>query len=438
MAATKDDIKALQESLNALLKMSTNMTTEIEQLKQENRELRASRDLEATRISANKQKWTEMNTEAKELLQKMMTVKEELKADGIENDYFTESSVEVTSLIANLFEENMGKGIDLSAIKAEPEDIPTLVPFTGTGREERLEIQFGLDGDCSAVALRRFIDRFKVIKAINMKNQLVGWDSAIYRADKLKLGLTNEPFDYVSFENAMAQEWTKDDNLILEKLKDKYMNTQAIEMNILTFEKATQEQKEDLGEFIMRLRRSVREAYDGEHQEELDKRVAWKFVSGVSDKQITRKLMESGWMKDRHSAKPLEELLKIAEVARQTDEAIEVIGKEKHVPHVSAFQSLPEEHEVENISAFVRPHQNKNNLDRGKTSSGESKSSYSSGNSASSSGSNLPIPMKECWYCKKKHRGGWFLCTKRKNEDPSWKPGRNKASKDNTKQDFRE
>ena len=72
----------------------------------------------------------------------------------------------------------------------------------------------------------------------------------------------------------------------------------------------------------MRLRRLVKEAYDGDNQPELDKRVPWKFVSGVQDKQITKKLMETGWMLDKRHAKPLEELLKLAEVTKQTDDAV--------------------------------------------------------------------------------------------------------------------
>ena len=327
MAATKEDIQALQESINTLLKLSTNLTSEVEQLKQENKELRASKEAESTRVVANKQKWSEMNKEANELLQKMADVKEDLLADGVNEKYFSESSCEAVTKIKDLFEVDIEAHTESMVIKEEPKDVPTLLPFSGTGREERLEIKFGLDGDCSAVSLRRFVDRYKVVKAINMKNQLVGWDSPVYRADKLKLGLVNDPFDYVSFENAMAQKWTEDDDLIIEKLKDKFMNTQAIEMNILMFEKSMQEQKEDLSEYLMRLRRTVKDAYDSENQSELDKRVAWKFVSGVSDKNITKKLMENGWMEDRQTAKPLEELLKIAEVTRRTDEAINVIEK---------------------------------------------------------------------------------------------------------------
>jgi hypothetical protein len=261
-----------------------------------------------------------------------------------------------------------------------------------------------------------------VVKAINMKNKLVGWDSAAYRADKLKLGLVDDPFDLVSFESSMAQNWTRNDEAIIERLKDKYMNVQAIELNILTFEKTAQENKEGLGEYLMRLRRLVKEAYDGNSQTELDKRVAWRFVSGVQDKRITKKLMESGWMEDRYRSKPLEELLRIAEVTKQTDDAVEILDKEKSSGSVNMFQS-----EIGSVAAVGRFSENRRTF-RQKSSSGESNSSMS----GRSSGSSLPLEMYECWYCKRQHRGGWFYCSKRKKENPRWKPNRSDSSKAKT------
>ena len=95
-------------------------------------------------------------------------------------------------------------------------------------------------------------------------------------------------------------------------------------MNIMKFEKSVQEGKELLNENLTRLQQLVKDAYEGQVQEELDLRVAWKFVSRIADKKVRRKLMEDGWMKSRREAKLLEELLKVAEIAKQTEEAVKI------------------------------------------------------------------------------------------------------------------
>ena len=67
------------------------------------------------------------------------------------------------------------------------------------------------------------------------------------RANKLKLALQGEAFDYVSFESTMPNKvWTDNDDEILVKLEDRYMKIHAIELNILEFEKSAQEPKEPL------------------------------------------------------------------------------------------------------------------------------------------------------------------------------------------------
>ena len=289
----------------------------------------------------------------------------------------------------------------------------TLEPFSGTGREERLELQFGVDNDCSAVALRRFVERYRVVKQINMQGKITGWDSPQFRASKLKLGLVNDPFDWVTFQSSMLQSWTNDDELLIEKLMDKYMNVQAVELNILTFENTAQEPKEDLSEYLMRLRRLVKEAYDGDNQPELDKRVAWKFVSGVQDKRITKKLMETGWMLDRRHAKPLEELLKLAEVTKQTEDAVAILDKEKHGGYANAFIS----DDSASIASF-----SSQGSDRKST-----RNKFNSGDSSRSSGSQSTPDTFKCWYCQKEHKGGWFHCSKRKKDDPDWRPSRTRS-----------
>ena len=155
---------------------------------------------------------------------------------------------------------------------------------------------------------------------MNVRLRITGWDDPVYRAGKIKLCLRGEAFDYVQLASSMHEEWTNNDVLLLEKLKDKFINIQAVEVNILYFEQCAQEPKEGIGEFMGRLKHLVKEAYDGDSYLEMDRKVAWKFVSGLSDHKIRDKLIETGWMETRQKAKPLDELRKIAEVARRKDD----------------------------------------------------------------------------------------------------------------------
>ena len=408
--ATKEDIDRLEKSLHDLLQLNTTLSSQVSALQKENDEIKRAAQSTVDRITTNKEKWQKAEEDVVMLIEQLSTVKQQLEEDKVERVFFQEhcdSYKAIGLLYANVFDAE-----ELKPSKSDNREDSAVIqePFTGTGREERLEIQFGVDNDCSAVALRRFIERYRVVRHINMQGRITGWDSPQFRASKLKLGLVNDPFDYVSFESSMFQPWTEDDQQMIEKLMDKYMNVQAVELNILTFENAAQEPKEDLAEYLMRLRRLVKEAYDGENQTELDKRVAWKFVSGIQDKRITKKLMETGWMLDRRCAKPLEELLKLAEVTKQTDDAVAILDKEKHVGSINVFQN----EEPGSFAAFSRQGYEKRN----------NRSKVNSGDSSRSSGSQPPLDFLKCWYCQKEHRGGWFYCSKRKKEDPKWRPSR--------------
>jgi len=118
-------------------------------------------------------------------------------------------------------------------------------------------------------------------------------------------------------------------------------------------------------------------------------------------------------MLDRRHTKPLEELLKLAEVTKQTDDAVAILDKEKHGGHVNAFAS----DDLASIASF-----SSKGSDRKST---HNKSN--SGDSSRSSGSQPTPDILKCWYCQKEHKGGWFHCSKRKREDPSWRPYRTRS-----------
>ena len=124
---------------------------------------------------------------------------------------------------------------------------------------------FGEENNVTPVAMRRFVERYNTINKMNIQ-RITGWDSEQYRAGKIKLCLKGTAFDYVEFACNMEEEWAENDILLLERLRDKFVKVQAIEMSILHFEQSVQEPRETIAEFMGRLKRSVRDAYDGDSQ----------------------------------------------------------------------------------------------------------------------------------------------------------------------------
>ena len=309
-AMSQEQMKSIQDSLALLLSQNKLMSEKIDTLERENKEMRNSAMDAQARVEGNKTKWVEINAEASELFQKMAEIRADLKRDKVDDKFIEENSAPIDS-IKNLPELwRSADGSQKIPVKREPSDLPTPgTPFDSIGKEERIDVVFGRDGDYTALSMRRFIERCKVVKEFNMRAQLRGWDSPSYRAGKLKLCLMGDAFDYVSFASSIYEKWAEDDEAMIERLKEKFTNIHAIELNILEFERSSQEPRESISDYMSRLRRSVKDAYDGDLQRELDRKVAWKFVSGLSDERVRRKLLEDGWMKTRQETKPLEDLL---------------------------------------------------------------------------------------------------------------------------------
>jgi hypothetical protein len=414
--ATKEQMEEVQKSLQMLLQQNEKMSDKIKALETENRAIKKGADDTKTRIDQNLAKWKDLNNQAEGLFTEMTEVLVRLDEDAVNSSFIQERTVKLsdfTQLVAVFDTEDTTAHSVKQEVKEETP--PVGGPFDSVGREEKIDMFFGRDGDYTALSMRRFIERYKVVKELNVRSRLRGWDSASYRAAKLKLCLMGDAFDYVSFASSICEEWTENDSTIIEKLREKFTNLNAVELNILEFEKSLQEPKESISDYLSRLRRSVKDAYDGDSQRELDRKVAWKFVSGINDEKVRRKLLEGGWMKTRQEAKPLEDLLKVAEIAKKTDDAARALGKSCNV-------GMAQLQEYGTVSAWDRYG------DRSKKSSNESSSSRSSGSSGRTGGSysssELPLEFLECFYCKRKHRGGWFHCSLRRKENPKWKPQR--------------
>ena len=426
--ADAETLKKIQESLEALMKQNATLTEEVQQLKKDNVELRKQSSEKSARVEENKNKWEHHKEEAVQTMKLLSQLKSELLDDDVKEDFFKNDSG-LTELYKGLMELSCGERFDQEHSDKEAQKEIMLAkaeynePFNNYAKEEHLDCYFGEDNNFSALAMRRFAERYETVKTMNSSLRIVGWDDPAYRAGKIKLCLKGEAFDHVQFASSMHEKWTNDDSLLLENLKDMFINIQAIEMNILHFEQSVQEPKEGLGEYMGRLKRLVKEAYDGDAYQETDRKVAWKFVSGLSDCKIREKLLETGWMETRQKSKALDELLKTAEIARRKEEVAKAMTRGNQV----AVMIDDSERDTQSlVAAFNRSR-------RSDTPSSESKSSSRASSMSRGSAGSAGIPTKqdeqyECYYCKRKHKGGWFTCEKRKAEDPTWRPTRRKNS----------
>ena len=283
--------------------------------------------------------------------------------------------------------------------------------------EEKIAMTFGGDQNCSASHLRQFIEHYKLIRMVNMRNLLANWDDPSYRAAKLRIALHGAPASYIGEESSMAKDWTENDDEIIKRLKERYIDTESIELRIMEAEEVSQEKNEPLSEYLSRVQRVVRLAYPEEPENIINKRVAWKFLSGIQDKEIRSAVIKEKWMAGQ-DAKPLEEILLIAETTRKTLIATTMTGQSKGTVSVvkrgsSDEFSLPSTHSSRNAS------------------SESTKSSSSSGSSRSSKPGNKT--HQECLYCRKKHPGGWKDCFKRKRVEPDWTPAKKRKSSGNVR-----
>ena len=421
-------LQQMRASIERLVTANETLINQVNSQEQKIQQLKKESEDKEEKLNEEKTAWLTLNTKTGELLVELKAQREEIVNAGGTEDYLKETTV--------FREEGAFDGLwDLmpDGATAEPaarpgpwikqehvmKEITTpQEPFMNTGREEKLDLSFG--NECTGKALRRFMDKYRVVKQLNVAAGLTGWDQPEYRANKLKLALQGEAFDYVSFESTMPnRKWKTDDEEILVKLQDRYQKIQAVELHILEYEKSAQEPKEPLSEFLSRIQRLAADAYDGDSEPELVRKLAWRFVTGIRSESIRKKLMEFGWMKTRREAKPLDELLKVAEIAKMTEEAVKSTGPERNCS-VNAFQS--EEIDTINAARFDR---------RKNQSSDSSKSQYSR---SSSGGSSESPRYYKCYYCQERHEGGWQSCAVRKKNDPNWRPTRSGTSKG--KKDF--
>ena len=280
-------------------------------------------------------------------------------------------------------------------------------------KEKSLTLTFG-DNDCSPNSLRLFIDHFNIAREQNIRKNVDGWDDREFRANELRFQLRGEPALWISQECAMLKPWVKDDEEIVRKLKDRFMGTQSIELNIIAFEELTQLETENLAQYMTRCKQKGFEAF-GVLNEPLgaQQRIVWKFLSGIRDSEVRNAVIREKWMKSPTEAKPFEEVLMIAQTAKMNKIATVATGHNGQKGKVAA------------VSSRIKERRGQNN--RTQHSSSESNRSTSSGSARSDGSTPAQGSVNfKCHYCNTtNHYGGWKLCRKRLDENPSWSPGPN-------------
>ena len=250
--------------------------------------------------------------------------------------------------------------------------------------EERLDVTFG--EELTPKSLKAFIAQYNLVKKVNMSKRIFLWDNESHRAHKVRLALRGEAAEYVNAEDSMQKEWTNDDVKVLEALKKRYLNTQSREVKIIEFESLKQEGSQTLSEYLTQVQQLVQIAYPNEPDETTRRRVVWTFLNGLRNVEIRAAIIKEGWVVNDEQTKDPEDILKIAESARQVTEAAKATGRRNG----GAVNRVAESEEQGSVALYQQQTNEKRKM--------------------------------KCYYCQKEHAGGWWYCEKRLREAPEWKP----------------
>lgn len=297
-----------------------------------------------------------------------------------------------------------------------------------SGRAVALSKTFGTE--VTPAAWREFKDHFSLVKEANIARGVSIWQDASYRSLELRLCLVGAPAEFIREEVAQKVTWVKDDDLVLDHLEKRYVTVEAIEVRIIRFEEACQGDDETLADFLTRLQRLAGDAFSSESADVKRKRVVWRFLDGLKDRDVRERLIHERWMKDESQAKDYDDILKIAETARSSKQAASLTGSRLHLGTALAgtVTSLrPDGHgqhpagQRSPASARPRPPPA---AGPGRPLSRVSGAGQAAGSYQRSWGGGGGRPAGKCYYCDVAHPGGWIRCRRRLQENPSWTPRR--------------
>ena len=298
--------------------------------------------------------------------------------------------------------------------------------------------------DVSPSAWRGFKDHFELVKKANLAREVEVWKDAAYRSVELRLCLTGAPAEYIREEAAQGSTWVHNDEEILNRLERRYITTEAIEVRIIRFEEAKQGEEESLADFLTRLQRLAGEACASESADVKRKRVVWRFLDGLIDRDVRERLIRERWMKDEANAKEYDDVLKIAETARASKQAAAVTGHRLQAggacaaataapprlaatpppppPPAPRWQRGPGQLGAAPGQPARPPAARAGHVPgrAGQTPAGQPGPRAVAGRGGGPS-------FGRCYYCNVPHQGGWYQCRRRLAENPSWSPRRGTA-----------
>ena len=303
--------------------------------------------------------------------------------------------------------------------------------------------------DVTPSAWREFKDHFSLVKEANIARNVTVWQEASYRSLELRLCLVGAPAEFIREEVAQGASWVKDDALVLERLERRYVTVEAIEVRIIRFEEACQGDEETLADFLTRLQRLAGDAFSSESADVKRKRVVWRFLDGLKDRDVRERLIHERWMKDESNAKDYDDILKIAETARSSKQAASLTGS-RHHPGTSlaapvrldagAVTSLRPDGRGQRWAGQGPPAPARPRAPPLPSPAGPGRSplprvsgqGQPAGSYQRSCGDRGGRPAGRCYYCDVAHPGGWISCRRRLQENPSWTPRRVSAAQHST------
>ena len=251
------------------------------------------------------------------------------------------------------------------------------------------------------------------------------WKNKEYRALMCRLQMRGTAASYVEQQAVLNPSWASDDEAIMKQLSQMYYTSDAIEVRIFRFEEATQMQEESLSEYMTRLQQLASQSFASEPSDIVRKRVVWRFLAGLRDREVRSQLIKEKWMENDEKAKPYDEVMTIALAALSCKRATQVTGTNRNQGAVAAQVKTVENH-FDDVSEEERPSTPRQKNVQSVTQK-ESTQLMNRGKGYQIKKNQRKL---KCYYCNKIHSGGWFVCSKRLKEDPNWKPNSDEGQQD--------
>ncbi|KAK3865698.1 hypothetical protein Pcinc_028708 [Petrolisthes cinctipes] len=302
--------------------------------------------------------------------------------------------------------------------------MPDSTPEPAASRPQEIPLTLTFGDETSPAAFRAFNTHYALVKDANIMRGVAVWTKTDYRAFMLRLQLHGLTAAYVEQEAQLDAEWGKDDTRILERLSSRFITADAIEIRILHFEEATQLSGEGLSIFMTRLQQLAGQAFAKEPGDIVRKRVIWRFLDGIRDKEVRLHIIKEKWMEDDEEANAYATVLKMTESALSTKNATFATGQMRGTPGGGNMAQVVAE-QADNHETVVSTHEPPRAVAVARRTvppAPNSRTPPTQGYRGSTIGQGASSAV-ECYYCSRAHRGGWRSCYKRLRENPAWRPG---------------